>query len=179
MNACLSRTTRTSSSIFVVPKSLEALPCDRLSGALNGTLGEGQRAVHRETCFRFRGAPLLEASLRPSAMPAATARAMTSLISPAGPISKPNSLFRRRPGPRFDKVRRVRSIVDHTRRRTASRRCVPRSGRPSLAYGGPTRPGRSSSCCSRRWARSLSIYSDRSRLTTSAPPHTHKRSHFR
>ena len=32
------------------------------------------------------------ASFRPSAMPAATARAMTSLISPAGPIRKPNSL---------------------------------------------------------------------------------------
>ncbi len=37
---------------------------------------------------RFSAKP----SLRPRAMPAATARAMTSLISPAGPISKLNSL---------------------------------------------------------------------------------------
>jgi hypothetical protein len=48
--------------------------------------------------LHFDGLPLLlprvvaSASFRPRAMPAATARAMTSLISPAGPISKPNSL---------------------------------------------------------------------------------------
>jgi hypothetical protein len=36
----------------------------------------------------------------------------------------------------------------------ASRPCVPRLKTPSQTCGEPTRPGRSLSCCSRRWVRS-------------------------
>ena len=59
--------------------------------------GASERAVALRN-VHFDGLPpplrraVASASFRPSAMPAATARAITSLISPASPISKPNSL---------------------------------------------------------------------------------------